>query len=169
MKPIIFAAVAAAITISSASAQQGQAQAQSAINLPEPCKTAAQTGGHGQMMQDMQGSMSEQMQGMQGMMAQMTETQKGLHQAMMNMHGPMMTGMMAKDPDVAWICAMIPHHQGAIDMARAGLKGADNAESKKLAEETIQSNERELKKLVAWVEKSAGRESKNEATGSTRQ
>ena len=37
---------------------------------------------------------------------------------------------------------MIPHHQGAIDMARAGLKGADNTESRRLAEETIKSNER---------------------------
>src|SRR5215217_373644 len=69
------------------------------------------------------------------------------------MNGPMMTGMMAKDADVAWICAMIPHHQGAIDMARAGLKGADNIESKKLAEETIQSQEKEIAKLVTWVEK----------------
>ena len=74
----------------------------------------------------------------------------------------------AKDADVAWICSMIPHHQGAIDMARAGLKGADNAESKKLAEETIESNERELKKLVAWVEKNARKENKDEATGSTK-
>lgn len=51
----------------------------------------------------------------------------------------MMRGMMAKDADVAWISAMIPHHQGAIDMARAGLEGADNSESKKLAEENNQT------------------------------
>ncbi len=105
---------------------------------------------------------------MQGMMGQMTETQKGLHEAMMKMNGPMMTGMMAKDADVAWICAMIPHHQGAIDMARAGLKGADNAESHKMAEETIRMQEQEIRKLVAWVEKNAQKENKNETTGSTK-
>jgi uncharacterized protein (DUF305 family) len=77
-------------------------------------------------------------------------------------------GMTAKDADVAWICAMIPHHQGAIDMAKAGLKGADNAESKKLAEETIRSNEKEIEKLIAWVEKNAARESKNESGGAPR-
>jgi uncharacterized protein (DUF305 family) len=49
-----------------------------------------------------------------------------------------------------------------------GLKGADNAESKKLAEETIQSNEREIAKLTAWVEKHAQSENKNETTGSTK-
>jgi uncharacterized protein (DUF305 family) len=120
------------------------------------------------MMQSMQGGKSQNMPGMQGMTDQMTDTQKGLHEAMMRMHGPMMTGMMANDSDVAWICVMIPHHQGAIDMARAGLKDADNAESKRLAEETIQSQEKEIAKLIAWVEKNAARESQNETTGSTR-
>ena len=164
----ILAALAAAFAITTASAQEGQTKGQSGFNLPEACRSAAQASGHGDMMQKMQSGVSQQMQGMQGMqgmMAQMTETQKGLHQAMMGMHGPMMMGMMAKDADVAWICSMVPHHQGAIAMARAGLQGADNAESRKLAEETIQSNQKELEKLTAWVEKNAGRESKNE-TGS---
>jgi uncharacterized protein (DUF305 family) len=165
------ASFTAVLVVTSASGQQGgSSQAQSAVNLPEACRTAAQTGmsGHGDMMQKMHSSMSQSMQSMQGMMGQMTETQKGLHQAMMNMNGPMMTGMMAKDADVAWICAMIPHHQGAIDMARAGLAGADNAESRKMAEETIQGQEKEIAKLVAWVEKNAARESKNEASGAKR-
>jgi uncharacterized protein (DUF305 family) len=61
-------------------------------------------------------------------------------------------GAIAKDADVSWICAMIPHHQGAIDMARAGLKGSDNAESRRMAEETFQMQEKEIEKLTAWVE-----------------
>lgn len=122
-----------------------------------------------QPMQMMHNTMSQAMQtGMQGMMSHMTETQKGLHEAMMKMNGPMMTGMMAKDPDVAWICAMIAHHQGAIDMARAGLRGADDPESKKLAEETIQSNQKEKEKLIAWVEKNASRASKDERPSPSR-
>ncbi len=42
-------------------------------------------------------------------------TQRALMQAMTRMHAGMMQGMAAKDADVAWICAMIPHHQGAIE------------------------------------------------------
>ncbi len=61
---------------------------------------------------------------------------------------------------------MIPHHQGAIDMARAGLRGADNADSRRMAEETIRMQEEEIHKLTAWVERNAERESRNEATGS---
>lgn len=45
---------------------------------------------------------------------------------MMGMHMPMMEAMQAKDPDVAFIKGMIPHHQAAIDMARAVLEyGSD--------------------------------------------
>ncbi|MFC4171568.1 DUF305 domain-containing protein [Microvirga sp. GCM10011540] len=168
----------ASLAASGAIAQQNQAGSSSSqsqqteIQLPEACRTAAQASVQGdtmKKMQDMQASMSQTMQsGMQGMMGQMNETQKGLHEAMMKMNSPMMTGMMAKDADVAWVCAMIPHHQGAIAMARAGLKGADNAESKQLAEKTIMENEKGMKELVAWVEKHAQTENNNETTGSTK-
>jgi uncharacterized protein (DUF305 family) len=100
-------------------------------------------------------------------MGRMSETQRGLMEAMGRMQPAMTEGMMARDADVAWICAMIPHHQGAIDMARAGLRGSDNAESRRMAEETIRMQEEEIRKLTAWVERNAERESRNETTGST--
>lgn len=168
----IITTLAAVLASGAAFAQPAQTTSggQTAVKLPDACQAAAQAGANAETMQKMQTNMSQNMQSMQGMMGQMTETQRGLHQAMMSMNGPMMTGMMAQDADVAWICAMIPHHQGAIDMARAGLKGADNAESKKMAEETISSQEKEIAKLTAWVEKNAGREGRNEtgSTGTTR-
>ena len=144
--------------------------AESSIRLPEACRAAAKS--HADMpMQDMhQGMMKNMKQGMghKGMqMGKMSETQQGLHEAMMAMTGPMMQGMTAEDADVAWICAMIPHHQGAIDMARAGLKGADNAESRKMAEETIAAQEKEIAKLTDWVEKYAVEENKDEKGTST--
>ena len=126
---------------------------QSAVRLPEACKAAS--AGKEAMAKDMQAHMTQAMQGMGG---QMTETQKGLQRAMMSMNGPMMQGMMAGDPDVAWVGAMIPHHQGAIDMARAALKGADNAESKRLAEKTIGEQEKSIQELVAWLDKNAKKE-----------
>ena len=70
---------------------------------------------------------------------------------MISMNGPMMQGMMAGDPDVAWICAMIPHHQGAIDMAQAGLKDADSAER------TIEEQEKSIEELVVWLDRNAGK------------
>lgn len=149
-------------------AQTVPAEARSAINLPEACRAGA-AGGSAEALRAMQSAMSQAMQsGMQSMPGQMTETQKGLGEAMRNMSPPMMTGMMAKDADVAWICTMIPHHQGAIDMARAGLKGADNEESRRLAQETIASQEKEIAKLVSWLDKNAATESKNEGSAPRR-
>jgi len=130
-----------------------QGAERSAIELPKGCEAAAQSAERMKMPEKQQTAMP---------MGEMTATQQGLHQAMKNMEPAMMKGVMAKDADVAWICAMIPHHQGAIDMARAGLKGADNPESKRMAEETIKMQEKEIAKLVAWVDKHASTESKDE-------
>ena len=157
------------LSISTGAASAQNAHTARSDILPKAC----QTGSMGQSMQSgpqMDQNMSnmhsnsDQMSGMQGM----TDTQKGLHQAMMDLQPAMMQGSMAKDADVAWICSMIPHHQMAIEMARAGLKGADNAESKRLAEETIKSNEKDKAKLIDWVEKYASKESGNETTGSSK-
>lgn len=62
------------------------------------------------------------MPGMAGIdMSGMDEAHKANMAAMMKMHPAMMQGMMAKDPDVAFACGMIAHHQGAIDMAEVEL------------------------------------------------
>jgi hypothetical protein len=112
------------------------------LSLPDRC---GQKAGMSEKMTRMRDSM----QSMSNVGA-ITDTQKALHRAMQNVNGPMMMGMMAEDADVAWICAMIPHHHGAIEMARAGLVGADDPESRELAEETIRSNQNEIKKLEEW-------------------
>jgi len=125
----------------------------SVVELPAACK-AASAGKEG-MMKDMQGHMTMAMQSMPG---QMTDAQKGLQQAMMGMNGPMMQGMMAGDADVAWICAMIPHHQGAIAMAQVGLKNGDNPEAKKIAEKTIKEQEKSIAELTSWLDKNAKKE-----------
>ena len=137
----------------------GGQMAMSAESLPEECRTAAQAGGQMQMMQGM--DMQGMSQNMQGMMANMTDAQKGYMEAMMKMHGPMMTAMMIKDPDVAFICGMIPHHQSAIDMARVVLKTGDNAEAKKMAEKVIKDQGQEIAEMKEWLKKNAKKEGPN--------
>lgn len=145
--------------------------ATSADPLPQACQSADSAGDRdgamAKRMQEMQGSdTAARMHGeMSAMMDRMGETHRGLMQAMQRVQPAMMQGMMAPDADVAWICAMIPHHQGAIDMAKAGLLQADNAESRRMAQETIRKQEEEIAKLTAWVERNAQRENRNEATG----
>jgi uncharacterized protein (DUF305 family) len=128
-------------------------------SLPEECRTAAQAGGQAQMTQTMQGmDMQGMSQHMQGMMANMNDAQKGYMQAMMKMHGPMMTGVMAKDADVAFVCGMIAHHQGAIDMAQVVLKTGDNVEAKRMAEKTIKEQGQEVTEMKDWLKKNARKE-----------
>ncbi|MBQ0821887.1 DUF305 domain-containing protein [Microvirga sp. HBU67558] len=137
----------------------GGQMAMSAESLPEECRTAVQASGQMQNMQNMPGmDMSGMMQSMQGMMANMNDAQKGYMQAMMKMHGPMMAAHMIKDSDVAFICGMIAHHQGAIDMADVVLKTGDNAEAKKMAEKTKKEQGQEIAEMKEWLSKNAKKE-----------
>jgi uncharacterized protein (DUF305 family) len=69
------------------------------------------------------------------------------------MHAGM--GEVAADPDVAFMRGMIPHHQGAVDMARIVLEYGDDEEAKDLARRVIAAQEREIAEMQSWLEKNA--------------
>lgn len=64
----------------------------------------------------------------------------------------MMAGGKASDIDVAFVCAMIPHHQGAIAMAQAALKHGDDPFVRALAEQVIAAQNQEITDMMAWLE-----------------
>ncbi|VXD15756.1 conserved exported hypothetical protein [Planktothrix serta PCC 8927] len=52
--------------------------------------------------------------------------------------------------DLRFIDAMIPHHQGAIAMAQQVLQKSTHPELKKLAEEIIKAQEKEIAQMQQW-------------------
>lgn len=71
--------------------------------------------------------------------------------AMDTMHGAMSSMEYSGEADVDFARGMIPHHQAAIDMARIVLEHGKDAEIRKLAEEIIEAQEREIKQLETWL------------------
>jgi uncharacterized protein (DUF305 family) len=73
--------------------------------------------------------------------------------AMAKMKAGMSVGMQATDMEIAFNCSMIPHHQGAISMARVELKYGTDPENRKLSEEIIKAQKQEVMGMLAWLER----------------
>jgi uncharacterized protein (DUF305 family) len=58
------------------------------------------------------------------------------------------------NPDVDFARGMIPHHQGAIDMAKIVVAFGKDPEIRKLAEEIVKAQESEIKFMRSWLQKS---------------
>ncbi|GBU17656.1 MULTISPECIES: DUF305 domain-containing protein [Methylobacterium] len=72
---------------------------------------------------------------------------KAAHETMMRNMSLPYTG----DPDVDFRVQMIPHHQGAIDMARVAMRQAKDPWTRQLAESIIVEQQREIAEMRAWL------------------
>lgn len=155
---------------SAALAQQPSATAESggpaaAINeMPDACRKAVQDHPMAErmrsmpMMQGMGQTMPMQdmptMQGGPGG-AGLSEASRAYMAAMRKMNPPMMMGALASDPELGFLCAMLAHHQGAVDMARAALDRTKSEAVREIVKETIEENEKGMKEIRAELDKRA--------------
>jgi len=68
------------------------------------------------------------------------EMNVGMEKMMTDMHAPGYTG----DPDIDFLAMMVPHHEGAVDMARLVLQHGNDPVTRKLAEDIIASQRVEI-------------------------
>lgn len=76
---------------------------------------------------------------------------KAYRDAMERMHKAMAEVAYSGDADRDFAAGMIPHHQGAIDMARIQLKYGKDPAMRRMAEEVISAQEREIAELHAFL------------------
>ncbi len=62
-----------------------------------------------------------------------------------------MKGVANSDPDAAFVLGMIPHHQGAIDMAEVVIEFGRDAHNHHLAREIIAAQKREIAEMREWL------------------
>jgi uncharacterized protein (DUF305 family) len=107
-------------------------------------------------MQGMPGMMSGQ-----GNMAGTGQTQdaaagpaaQAMMQSMQKMQHDMMSAPSSGDPDKDFVAMMIPHHQGAIDMARVELQYGKDPILRRMARGIIAAQEREIAEMKQWQAK----------------
>lgn len=139
--------------------------AQEAVNsdvavLPQACRAAMMSADHTMAGSSAAGSGgAEASKAMPGMdMAKPADeaatggAQQEALDAVNRMHEPMMAAAKIADPDLAFNCGMLVHHQGALDMARIELKYGKDALSKKMAEMIIDAQTKEITEMSAHVE-----------------
>ena len=62
-----------------------------------------------------------------------------------------MNAAMTGDPDRDFVLMMIPHHQGAIDMAKVQLEHGKDAELHRLSGDIVKAQESEIAFMKAWL------------------
>ena len=83
----------------------------------------------------------------QGDSASTKEFQSADHSMMSGMSGVEYTG----DADHDFVAHMIPHHEGAVAMAKVELKYGKDAKLRALAKEIIASQDKEIAFMKQWI------------------
>jgi uncharacterized protein (DUF305 family) len=76
---------------------------------------------------------------------------KELSASMTNMHLVMATLRPSGNGDTDFVKLMLPHHQAAIDMARAQLTYGTDPQMRRLAQEIIADQQSEIELMQVWL------------------
>lgn len=106
-------------------------------------------------------SSAHDMHAIHGSNAKMSSHSAEYMQSMGKMHDEMVKAAQKADVDVAFVEGMIPHHQGAVEMAKIELKYGRDPAMKKLAQEIIDAQQKEIGFMQNWLDHAANKEQVN--------
>jgi len=90
------------------------------------------------------------MPGMNGGAPVVSQADRDMMGAMTTMNRGMSAAPATGDADQDFVAMMIPHHQGAIDMARVELKYGKDPMLRRLATDIVSAQEKEIKEMQSW-------------------
>jgi len=79
-----------------------------------------------------------------------------MHQSMAGMHHAMEAVPVTGDADKDFAAMMIPHHQGALEMAKAELLYGKDPVLRRLAQEILIDQQSEIQVMKLWLNKKQG-------------
>ena len=91
-----------------------------------------------------------------------TRFMQSMHEGMELMDRRMSTAPMNGTVDHDFASMMIPHHQGAIDMAKAELLYGKDPVMRRLAQELLVDQQSEIDAMQLWLERTAAGDPKKE-------
>lgn len=74
-----------------------------------------------------------------------------MERAMLQMHSGMMAVAATGNPDRDFLAQMVPHHQGAVDMAKAVLLATDDPRIRNLAQSIITEQQYEIELMKTML------------------
>jgi hypothetical protein len=164
MKKIIIVLAAATIALASATANAQMHHRQSQAQTGEGMMHGPM---HGQMQKHMQDKMQGKMHGKHGAQSghgtdhaavgpkgDRGPSSLAFHGINQKMHEAMNVTFTG-NADADFVKGMIPHHQGAVDMAKVVLAFGNDPEIRTLAEAVIRAQEAEIVMMRAWLQRNA--------------
>jgi uncharacterized protein (DUF305 family) len=76
-----------------------------------------------------------------------------MEQAMEKMHAGMASIKASGDDDADFVRLMLPHHQAALDMAKAELRYGRDPQMRRLAQEIVTDQQSEIELMQLWLKR----------------